>query len=390
MSFVRLLVSFSGFVLALPVAAASGLLFYLAQTVAGRLAAGGGIALALAVFTIAIAPMAAFRRRRRFLFQLASVYLIAAVLLGAVCYRMSPASGSVAGNHFRSEWIGHPSPPRWALSNLVPEVDQTRIATWLSPYLDDRLTAEKAEELSAVLARIYHSMQSVPEFVNSNGALSAAYREIAVGNINTGHLFAYIPSETYGYEWIGPAEAPRPVLLFFHDSPGNLKASMWIWKRVADHTGLAVIAPTCGAGSWDGDEGQAAIKLALDYCRSHPGLDAEQLSLAGVGSGSNALVRSLVANADSVKNVIFISAPVGTSLLEDEEFRAAIDRKKVFFIHDVDDLTASMLEADELSAALLEAGTPSEFLQFQTYGHFVFWTRWEDIAEVLSDWLRAS
>ena len=62
----------------------------------------------------------------------------------------------------------------------------------------------------------------------------------------------------------------RTALVFLHGGLGNFQGYWALWKRFADATGVAIVAPTFGSGNWSGDGGLESIEQARKFCVNHP------------------------------------------------------------------------------------------------------------------------
>jgi hypothetical protein len=111
--------------------------------------------------------------------------------------------------------------PRYAVSNVIPEIDQMKFGSYLAPALDPIITLRSAAKLRALTTDVYRAMDADPRFYPLGSAMSYAYSDLS-----SGHLYTYVP-EHAAAERLG-------ALVFLHGSAGNFKVYTHLLTRVAD------------------------------------------------------------------------------------------------------------------------------------------------------------
>ncbi|MDG2122597.1 MAG: hypothetical protein P8J87_02790 [Verrucomicrobiales bacterium] len=382
MSLIRFLIPVVGVLLSVPLAFLALLLIFEAQTVAGRVFGIAVVLLVLGGLTASLSVVNVYRRRRRHLWRLVFFYVVCALLLLAASYGVSPGGAGVQNGRLRSEWTGLVGHQRWAPANLVPEVDQLRLGGWLMPYLDEKITPGEAESLVVALSGLCRELQGDREFQEMGSALDEAYRDMAgVQRAGEGgHLFAYVPEVEEGKK--------VPVLVFLHGRPGNLKAGIWGWKKAAERRGFAVVAPTAGVGTWEGESGRKAVQRALDYCKTREDIDEERLVMVGLDSGAIGCLEALAEFGDQIGDVAFVSALVGRGGLGGEGVVEGERGRRLLFIHGDNDLRIPLSLLQMEVGELRRKGVQVTLQSFQAGGHGVFWTQNEETVEAIINWLR--
>jgi len=247
MKFVRI-ASLVVFLVACGVAAClSVVLFLVAETVLGRVYATASMGLVSAAIVGCIAFLPKLGRCRRALFHVAVALAGSGVVLWFICVSMAPDAGT--GEGFRSEWFGSASPSKISPANIVPEIDQLNVLLGFLPFSEASIDRREAGRLRGVFGGLYQAMQGDGAFSVGESALRDAYRSTIGFPLPAGHLYSYVPDN--------PGGGKLPVVVFLHGEYGNLRATLWVWKRFADKHGYAIVAPTCGRGDWEGLKGLA-------------------------------------------------------------------------------------------------------------------------------------
>lgn len=269
----------------LPGATLSPLLLLVAETNAGRC-----IALSVFSFCGAVALLTLDRLAGR---RLPRVGIrVTALLLTTVStglwwhvYSRSPDGTSLRPTTFVSSDAASCGYQRRSFANLVPELDQLILGSYLLPALDRNTDWNKAARLRGLLKSVYREMRTHPEFAASGSAMRHAYWDLLGLGRETGHRYVYIPPGNDDRE-------PKPALIFLHGSGGNFKAYMWALKSIADKHRIAVIAPSCGIGNWNSATGLEVVEATREFVRQNPQLDGDRQYLAGLSNGAKGVTRA--------------------------------------------------------------------------------------------------
>jgi pimeloyl-ACP methyl ester carboxylesterase len=249
------------------------------------------------------------------------------------------------------------------------------------PYLDQTVTPDIAQQLDLAFGRIYREMQDDPAFAMAPSAFPAAFRD-AVGLAPGSAPVFRIP----GAGETGTAPAPLRAIVFFHGSPGNLKAGLWLWNTALRGRQFTLIAPTAGAGGWDGAAGQQALAAAKAACEGDPSIGDNGVVLAGVGAGAEGVLQAVAGFGDRVTDVVLISPEIPSERMRSEEVRDRLRGRRVLILHGQDDLRKPIGVVREDTRWLWDNGV---WLWLSQVGgdHHAFWSGGDAVARAAVDWI---
>ncbi|MDX1523119.1 MAG: hypothetical protein R3264_15945, partial [Anaerolineae bacterium] len=159
-------------------------------------------------------------KRESALLALCLPILLAFVLINAPSGQ--PPESSPVSHHFTT---GRPF-PRFALTNLVPEIEQLNFGIFVIPYLDPLLTTGQAERVAGMTIDLYEEMERDPNFQALGSAMGFVYPDQFGQPFEVGHYYLYIPKNQSG--------DALPVILFLHGYGGNFKVYTWLVSHVAE------------------------------------------------------------------------------------------------------------------------------------------------------------
>ena len=130
-----------------------------------------------------------------------------------------------------------------------------------------------------------------------------------------GALFSYIPSAT------SPGESGKKVaIVLLHGSLGNFQGSWLLWKKLAESTGVAIVAPTFATGQWSQEGGRAAIAEAREFCIQHRAIDENRLVLAGISEAGIGVLREAAAAPQGWDKLLLISPVIEQEIINSKPF----------------------------------------------------------------------
>jgi pimeloyl-ACP methyl ester carboxylesterase len=308
-----------------------------------------------------VALVAVFGKRRRF-FRLSGLLARVGALFLVVAAVTTPNGRSAPDAAFQSIWPGKASFKRLSPANLVPEVDQVLLGTYLAPQLDRHIDVRQAERLRQLFLPRYQAMRQDPDFAATGSVMNYVYRDFVGAGHDTGHLFVYIPESTES------ADAPIPAVVFLHGAMGNFKVYAWMWKAFAEANGCAVVCPSFGIGFWPLDGGAATAEAARQYCLDHPRIDGDRLLLAGLSNGGLGIAEASSANSGGYRGVVFIS-PVMSAV--DETFCKAWSGRPVLVIHGDKDRRIPLSHVTTRVKSLRRAGVRVKMKIYTGEDHFL-------------------
>ena len=366
-------------IIAVPAIALAGMLLMHAETWPGRLFAG-------AVLTGVPIPVmlwfASYLRRRRGVLRVAAWLGFVALLLLGVDYILTPNGRPMPGAPARSVYTGTASYHRASIANLVPEIDQLVLGARLVPALDRLMDPANAAELQTQVSEVYGEMLRSPEFECLGSAMNLTYRDIFLGDRPTGHLYEYIPETK--------SSGPLPVVLFLHGSLGNFRGYLWVWKRIADEHGFAIVAPTFGTGNWDAPGGDVAIERARHYCSTHPKLDSSRIYLAGLSNGGRGVCLGAGQTPDAWRGLVLISPVLDTRRLLTDAFKHRWEGKPILVLHGTAD---NRIPIDYIERAVETIKGLAPRIEYECYDrqtHFLFFTKRRQVQDRIGSWLTTS
>lgn len=362
-----------------PIFALAGLLLAHGETVQGHLFA---VAVILGVPVPVLLWVASYLKRKRTILTAAACMGALAFLLLGVDYALTPDGLPSPGSSVRSHFMGTTAYRRASMANMVPEMDQLILATYVMPAMDPMMDEPNTTELRGQVREVYGEMRRSHEFECLGSVLNQTYLDLFLGRRPIGHFYEYIPSMVTGKR--------LPVILFLHGSLGNFRGYLWVWKRMADEYGFAIVAPTFGTGNWDEPGGEDAIEQARRYCESHPSMDSSHIYLAGLSNGGRGVCLGARRSPNSYRGLIFISPVLEPEVLLTDEFVAAWKDKPILILHGTSDnrIPASYIKDAVESIAKRGVRVESQLYDGQT--HFLFFTIRDKVRDRIGNWLRSN
>ncbi len=360
-----------------PIYILAGLLLAHAETCQGRL-------FAMAVILGCPAPVmfwiASYLRRKRGILTVALASGMTAVLLLGIDYYLTPEGLPMKGAEVRSCFTGTTAYQRSSMANLVPEMDQLVLASYVIPTMDRLMDERNTMELRAQILAVYGEMRCSPKFECLGSVLNQTYQDLFLRHAAVGHFYEYIPD--------APASRRLPVVIFLHGSLGNFRGYLWVWKRLADEYGFAIVAPTFGAGNWDESGGGDAIEQVRRYCSLHPQMDASRIYLAGLSNGGRGVCIGARRAPNAYRGLIFISPVLEPEELLTAPFVSAWKDKPILLLHGTADNRIPVDYIKEAEQSIRRLGIPLESQFYEGQTHFLFFTIRDQVCGRIGNWLR--
>lgn len=270
-------------------------------------------------------------------------------------------------------WAIFPEPPpRFALTTLLPEIDQLVLGSHLVAFVDPYLTRESSARVRSLFLSVYRPMLEDPQFASLPSQLGEAY-----ASASTGQRFVYVPRHAAGEK--------LPCVVFLHGSGGNFQGYLWVWKALADEGRFVVVAPGFGFGNWHHAGGVGVVEAARRYAVEELPVDPSRVVLAGLSNGGRGVMRAIEADEQRAwRAAVLLSAVVDV----DPSEKAWRDRP-VLLIHGLkDDRIAAkwfhLAEASfrQVGARVVSRSDPEE-------DHFLIFSRRDELAAWTLDFLRS-
>ncbi len=310
------------------------------------------------------------RGRRRFLPVL--VVGIAGVGLFGVLAALSPPGAAPAGSTVATRYLRLPY-RRWALANLLPEIDQLKLGTYLVQYAGQSVSDAQARHLREVVLRVYRPMEADPALRALGSAMTYAYADA-----DSGHLYEVVPPHR--------SDERLPAVVFLHGSAGNFKGYLAVWKAMAEAERFIVVAPSFGLGNWQREGGTAAVERARRHAIRGLGADPRRIFLAGLSNGGRGVTRAMAETTERrYAGVILLSAITEPELVEGG---AAWRSTPVLVVHGERDDRIPWDYVEEGVRVLEAAGAEVTIRTAPNEDHFLFFSRAALVRGWIADWLR--
>ena len=318
--------------------------------------------------------MLAVRRIRRVGLLLASLLILGGIVCFGIALTEAPLDSNTGGN-LVSRYSDKVTFQRNTLTNIVPEIDQLKLGTVLLPFSDPFIDGAQGKQLREAFLSVYREMREDPEFVEVGSALGFCYEDLFLGKRRTLHSYEYLPE--------AQDRKPLPVIIFLHGSLGNFKGYLWVLKSFAEDQGIAVVAPTFGAGNWERDENGSVVSTIYERCKADPRFDPDAIYLAGLSNGGKGVTRELRDHGDRYKGLVLISP-----ILEPEVVGAISGSKTpVLIIHGDRDRRIPLGSVEAGSSALREKGFPVRTEIYTGEDHFLFFSQRERVVKEMRLWM---
>ena len=268
---------------------------------------------------------------------------------------------------------------RYSPVNLIPEIDQHILRSYLSSLIDPNLSWTRAAELRNDLRGIFAAREKDRDLAPLPTVLGPAYLEAAGFKPGPGPLFVYIPATE--------ETSTLPALVFLHDRMGNSQGYWAVWKKIAETHRYAIVAPSFGSGNWARDGGLEAIEQARRFCVDDPRIDGNRLILAGLSHGATGVTRGGRATPDKWQGLLLLSPVIERDIIESEEFRDGWGGRKALVITGEQDkqtppghIRRAVSSLDEIKMEVTTHYLPGGH-------HFLFLSEQEQVSKLIGAWL---
>ena len=268
---------------------------------------------------------------------------------------------------------------RFAITNIIPEVDQVNLGFTLLAPIDPLLGWRQSREWQAVTMDIYREMEADPDFQQLGSVMGRSYNELIGLPYDVGHYYLYIPENR--------PDGPLPAVIFLHGSGGNFKAYTWVWSKLAEEMGFVLIAPGYGFGIWNGDAGVDAVRRALDDASTVVEIDPDRVVLAGLSNGGLGVSYSGDAYPDRFKGLIFLSPVIEETVTEGDHFLTAWKDRPVLIITGGADKRIPSYWVKLEASNMTDAGVDVTYIPYLGYDHFLVFTGRDAVMADIQEWL---
>lgn len=319
-----------------------------------------------------------FKEKRKILITFFVSLALVGILLAA-CYFLTPDGKNSENSNVKSIFSGTAKYDRSSIANLVPEIDQFKLATYVFPLIDPFIDRVNSTRLRNLCLNIYREMRCSNEFNKLGSVLNLCYLDIFTGTRPTGHIYEYVPK----------SNQTLPVIIFIHGSLGNFKGYLWCWKKFADKNQFAIIAPTFGAGDWNKEGGVEEILRAVEYCKKNPKFDCSKIYLVGLSNGGKGVSRAILSSSpSSFKGIIYISAIIEDEIIWEDDFIGKCKSQNILVLHGEKDRRIPLKFITPIVDKLAKDGINIKSKYYPSEDHFLMFSDWTGLSKDIRDWLK--
>ena len=345
------------------------------QTVRGCMIGVSGLALCWTPILFYAAP-----RCKKNAFWLRTAQICAVIAVGLLVYTLITApAGDGESSPLTHEYIAQNTFNRFDPFNIIPEIDQINFGLLFIPHIDPKITRQQADYVKRLTGNIYAELDADDGFSRLGSVLGLCYADILGRQYNAGHYYLYIPKSYMN--------APIPVMVFLHGSLGNFKGYYWILSKIAEAKGLAVIAPSYGAGNWRQDPSMTLIREALSDASHKINIDRNNVYLAGISNGGLGVTKLASESPNLFKGLIYLSPVFDYPIMDNPSFTEEWRGKPILVISGKADRRIPARYLQERTAILQKGGVKIKEVYYDHEDHFLFFSRPENVLNEMSDWL---
>ncbi len=271
--------------------------------------------------------------------------------------------------------------PRYALGNLLPELDQFLMGFRIVPAMDPLFTMKQATEVCRLTTGIYGELEGDADFHALGSVMPHAYDEIWGLEHDHGHSFLYIPARL-------DRAKPQPVLVFLHGSGGNFKAYTWLLAQVAEELGMVVIVPSYGLGNWRAGATEAVVKAALADAAGVVAIDPQRRHLMGLSNGALGVSHAGSTMGDQFASLIFLSPVIDRAATKSPVFLESWKDRPILMISGALDDRVPILYVTSMATILRDQGAQVKMTTVEGADHFMLFSHRQAVLREIAAWLR--
>lgn len=307
------------------------------------------------------------------------VFVLVWIGLGYLIVRAAPGGKPPAGSPVSHRFTSDATFSRYALANVVPEVEQVNLGLLAAPALDPILTGSQARRVSRTVFGIYEEMERDASFHALGSAMSWTYAEALGLPFDVGHYYLYVPRE--------PAAGARGAIVFLHGSAGNLKAYTWVWSRLAEQLGYVLIAPSYGMGDWRRPGAASAALRALDHASQVAEIDARRVFLAGLSNGGLGVCRLASDHPDRFRGLVLICPAMTLEIVGGKTFHEHWRDRPVLMLAGQADRRIPVGYVRRHAEAMKSGGVNVSQIVYPGEDHFLMFSKYQEVLRDVGAWL---
>jgi predicted esterase len=321
-----------------------------------------------------------FNRNRKRSYLFSGGLIVAACSFVVLSYMYTPTGENSKDARVQSIFLQGPGYQRSALSNIIPEIDQFKLGTYLIPLVDSKVDREQSLRIRELFLKVYCEMRADKDFEELGSVMNYSYENLFNEKQKNKHFYKYVPESVKG--------KAAPVLIFLHGSGGNFKGYLWKLKSLADLAGIVIIAPSFGFGNWDQVGSKDLMKEVLNYCDSSKEFIARKKFLCGLSNGGTGVYKLGAEFASDFDGLVFISPVMRSKGVSDKELAAICQDKPVLILSGDLDRRVPKAFVENREKELSQLGMSVQMEWFAEEDHFLFFSAWPEVEHILDTWLK--
>ncbi|MCJ8331619.1 MAG: hypothetical protein HRT89_20095 [Lentisphaeria bacterium] len=286
------------------------------------------------------------------------------------------------GSEIQSIYLSDPGYCRGSIANLVPEIDQFKLATYLLPAIDPVVDRAQSKTIRQIFLKEYREMRGDESFLALGSVMNYSYRDMLTNSRPAKQFYIFIPEEARG--------KTVPLFVFLHGSGGNFKGYMWKWREFAKANNSVVVAPGFGFGEWDRSGSMELIKEVLDYCDKSSSFTVSKRYLVALSNGGIGAWRMPHDLASNFEGMALISPIMNSYWKSDTDMINTWKNRPILIIHGSDDNRIPLAYIKRRAEILSEGKVNLEFITLPKEDHFLFFSSWKKVSQVLQNWMTNS
>lgn len=298
---------------------------------------------------------------------------------------LSAPSGHPPNGQFRNCFLhGKGYVCRLAPWNVIPEVDQLKVASYLLPLRDPHADFARAARLRSLMITMCRDMEADADFRTLGSALGAAYGELFHLEFRTGHYYVCLPPTN-------AADGEKlPCLIFLHGMGGNSKPYLWVLSRLARQARCVVIAPTFGMGNWNKEGGAEFVAdVAREALATLP-VDPRKLFLMGYSNGGMGVTRAAVRDPGLFQGLIYLSPVTEDDVFATRAFAASARGRRILFLSGGCDERIPRRLVTATAASLKQMGCNVQAKIYEREDHFLLFAQPQAVLDAIMEFMNAA
>jgi pimeloyl-ACP methyl ester carboxylesterase len=354
----------------------SGALLWASHTTNGRI-----VALACLAFGLCIGLAGLFRRKPARWWWCAALGLGGAgLILSGFALIHAPDGRAAESARVQHRYAGGSWHfQRYALGNIVPEIDQFRMGFSVVSCIDPLFDRRQAKALGRWTTTIYDELEADADFHALGSVMPNA--DLRGEVFEHGHYFLYIPTRL-------DRKSAQPALVFLHGSGGNFKAYTWLLAKVADRLGCVVIVPSFGMGNWSEPESTRVVMNAIEDAGRVVKIDPRRRHLVGLSNGGLGVSQIAVSAGSEFRSLVFLSPVFDQREIESVGFGKQWSGRPVLVITGKADDRVSFEYVGANVRTMQDAGAKVTLEAVDAADHFLFFSHEALVLARLEAWLK--